>query len=131
MIKDYLFASTDLDAFRNSLANHIGTIASLTDEGSVRLDSTKSRVYYNGNQSVAVVRVRNNQELDLLNSLDAFVQIGEAKAQFIRSIDDIEFIEGGEPLYYSIYDKQPTTFTDEETGETMTHNPPKLHGALA
>jgi len=127
MIKDYIFAVTDLEAFRKSLVTLDSTLVSKDTEGNVYLNTPTTMVYYKGNQSVAMVRLE-EESLTEIGSFANVVLVGEAKEQYIKGPLDVKWIK--RLVYHDIYDVTLTTFIDDE-GNTQRISPPYLHCVFA
>ena len=98
MIKDYIFAITNLTLFRESLLTSDSYLVSVTNgEGTIKSPTTL--VSYNGNQSVATVR-GSAEDLAEMDKFSSVVLCGEGVN--VKDETDITWID--KDLYYSIYD---------------------------
>ena len=127
-MKDYIFAVTDLEDFREALlASDSDLVTTAEDSGVATIQSATTMVHYNGNQSVAIARLQLQALVDM-QGLAGIEMVGQASGAFIKGEKDITWIN--KELYYSIYDITPRTFTDED-GAEHTHTPPFLHCVFA
>ena len=126
-MKDYIFAVTDLTAFRDSLLNIGSDLVNIDESGSATIKSATTMIKYNGNQSVAIARI-NPATLVELGSFASMVLVGEAKNMCINSNDDVNWTD--EALYHTIHSIDPVTYTDDD-GTEHVYTPPKLHCVLA
>lgn len=128
MIKDYIFAVTDLTAFRASLLLSDSSLVHVdVESNTATLAITKTAMCINNTQAVFLTR----SDSDLLTELESLPNLtlcGEAATQYIASADDVTWLN--KPLYHSIYDISPVIYTDEE-GVEQTYNKPVLHAAFA
>lgn len=123
-MKDYVIAVTDLSAFRESLRQKkVEQSYYDEDNNTGRLLICKSRVFYNGEQSVSIVRA--GDEIRNLISLPEVELLGEGKK--ITNFDSVTW--HNESLYKSIYPATPIELDHE--GEKIIHHPPKLHSILS
>jgi len=126
-MKDYIFAVTDLAAFRVSLLAADSDIVNTDWDGVATIQSAVTMVKYNGNQSVAIARI-NDCELAEMSKIPELELVGQAAVDFIKSYDDV--VWSNESLYYSIHDITTVTNTDED-GVEHSYTPPKLHCIFA
>ena len=139
VLRDYITEVNDTPVFRNALIAEVqaGSPYCIIDaDGEVKLTCAKNRIIYKGNLSTTVARIEQH-ELDWFLSLPHTSIIGKAKGQFITTLDDVEWdvngngqSEANKIRYYNIYDRTPTSHTDEN-GDTIETIPPELHGTLA
>ena len=127
-MKDYIFAVTDLEGFREALlASDSDLVTTAEDSGVATIQSATTMVHYNGNQSVAIARLQLQALVDM-QGLAGIEMVGQASDMFIKKIDDVTW--SNKDLYYSIYDITPRTFADED-GAEHTYTPPALHCVFA
>jgi len=127
MITDYIFAVTDLEAFRVSLLSIESDLVSIGEDGVATILSPTTMIKYKGNQSVAIARIDTNS-LSELSSFASMVLVGEAKQSFIKTNDDVNWLN--EDLYHSIHSIEPITYIDDY-GFEQSYIPSKLHCVFA
>lgn len=128
MIKDYIVAITDIAAHNIALLTSSSALVNVDEESNTAtLAITKTAMCINNTQAVFLIRI-DSDLLPELQSLPNLTLCGEATVQYIASADDVTWIN--KPLYHSIYDISPVTYTDEE-GVEQTYTKPILHAAFA
>ncbi|MCW7555529.1 hypothetical protein NX722_23480 [Endozoicomonas gorgoniicola] len=73
--------------------------------------------------SVTLCRICSEEERTLLNDLQYLEVLGTKEEVDADPAKTAKYKEG--------YSRDPVTYTDPETGETVTYTPPKWHGAFA
>lgn len=131
-MKDYVIKINDVPAFRLALKAEYEAGSTYVHEAEVdgeleyKLNITKTGVLPNvGVATVSISRL-SPEELAWGESLPQVQIIGEAKDQYIKEIDDIEWITNGKGLYHAIHLQNPITYQDED-GNDIIYTPPLLH----
>ena len=124
MIKDYIFAVTDLEAFRSSLLTSNSKLVNVSEDGIATIQSPTTMIKYNGNKSVAMSRIDESYLAEVL-ALGNITLCGSGVN--VKTIDDVSWTD--KALYHSIHNIETVTLTDEEGEHSYT--PPLLHCVFA
>jgi len=123
-MKDYVIKVNDNPAHRNALRSEAESDSRwcyINQDDEVKLNLPKTMVVYRGIQTAAICRLTEEQ-LTWYTSINQVSMVGQAKVQFIKSMDDIDWEPSGKSLYHQVHDQTPV-----DLGEDGTYTPTELH----
>jgi len=132
-VKDYVIKINDVVPWRVALRAEAeagsGYVSIDEDTDEVRLNLPQTGIIAQvGNSVVSILRLNQN-EYDWLTGLPQVSVLGTC-TEFIKGMNDIDWIGAGKGLYHSIHTQDPIEVDDGEGG-TVFINPSELHCILA
>lgn len=98
------------------------------DENNVSYNIAKVPVVYKNLESVCLVRLTTQAEVDVFNSLSSCEKIGTCEK--VNDENQYIFINDGKAKYDVVYD-QSTQFIDDGQGNQIEYTPPTMIGVFA